>query len=82
MMVASKRERFPLPRASGCCRFGQRTFAGASGNDEDAPIPAIDGIAIQPTRSAFAVIRRSGTHIPCREQLVAHAINGILALGG
>ena len=33
MMVASKRERFPLPRASGCCRFGQRTFAGASGND-------------------------------------------------
>jgi hypothetical protein len=39
MMVASKRERFPLPRVSGCCRFGQRTFAGASGNDEDAPIP-------------------------------------------
>jgi hypothetical protein len=37
MMVASKGERFPLPRASGCCRFGQRTFAGASGNDEDAP---------------------------------------------
>ena len=41
MMVASKRERFPLPRARGCCRFGQRTFAGASGNDEDAPKPVV-----------------------------------------
>jgi hypothetical protein len=41
----------------------------------------MDGIAIQPTRSAFAVIRRCGVDIPCREQLAAHAINGILALG-
>jgi hypothetical protein len=38
MMVARKRERFPLPRTSGRCRFGQGTFAGTSGNDEDAPI--------------------------------------------
>jgi len=30
-------ERFPPPRLSGRCRFGQGTFAGASGNDEDAP---------------------------------------------
>ena len=30
-------ERFPLLSASGRCRFGQGTFAGASGNDEDAP---------------------------------------------
>ena len=32
-------DRFPLPRASDRCRFGQRTFAGASSNDEDAPVP-------------------------------------------
>jgi hypothetical protein len=31
--------------ASGCCRFGQRTFAGASGNDEDAPIPDLPVLA-------------------------------------
>ena len=42
MMVARKRERFPLPRTSGRCRFGQGTFAGASGNDEDAPEAAIN----------------------------------------
>jgi hypothetical protein len=55
----------------------ERTFDG-----EVAPLTAIDGIAIQPTRSPFAVIRRYGTDTPCRKQLVAHAINGILALGG
>src|SRR5215471_13728438 len=34
-------ERFPPPRLSGRYRFGQATFAGASGNDEDpkAAIP-------------------------------------------
>jgi hypothetical protein len=37
MMMARKRGRFPLPRASGRCRFDRGTFAGASGNDEDAP---------------------------------------------
>jgi len=46
MLVAGKRERFPLPRASGCCRFGQRTFARASGNDEDAPKAVIQVTAI------------------------------------
>jgi hypothetical protein len=30
---ARKRERFSLPRASGRCRFGQWTFAGACAND-------------------------------------------------
>jgi hypothetical protein len=57
MMVASKRERFPLPRASGCCRFGQRTFAGASGNDKDAPISAVRVNAMGPLESTL--IRRS-----------------------
>ena len=32
---------FPLPSASGRCRFGQGTFAVASGNDEDAPTSVI-----------------------------------------
>jgi hypothetical protein len=26
-----------------CCRFGEGTFAGASVNDEDAPIAAVSG---------------------------------------
>ena len=75
-------ERFPPEGVSGGCQIGQGTSAGAHSGDGLAPIPTIDGIAIQPTRSAFAVIRRYGTDIPSREQLVAHAINGILALGG
>ena len=39
--VGPQRERFPPPRTSGRCWFGQRTFAGRSGNDEDAPKAAI-----------------------------------------
>ena len=35
--IGPQRERFPPPRTSGRCWFGQRTFAGRSGNDEDAP---------------------------------------------
>ena len=35
--IGPQRERFPPPRANGRCRFGQGTFAGRSGNDEDAP---------------------------------------------
>jgi hypothetical protein len=56
MMVARKRERFSLPRASGRCRFGQGTFAGASGNDEDAPIPDLRRLTperrVRPTEAA------------------------------
>jgi len=29
--------RSPLPRACGGCGLGEGTFAGVSGNDEDAP---------------------------------------------
>ena len=36
--IGPQRERFPPPRANGRCRFGQGTFAGRSGNDEDAPM--------------------------------------------
>jgi hypothetical protein len=34
-------ERFPPTKASGRCRFGQRTFAGASGSGGVAPKAAI-----------------------------------------
>ena len=57
MMVASKRERFPQPRASGCCRFGQQTFAGASGNDEDAPTAVVRCVAsgrLGPTLESYS----------------------------
>jgi hypothetical protein len=40
-------ERFPLLSASGRCRFGQGTFAGASGNDEDEPIPVARGTEVE-----------------------------------
>jgi hypothetical protein len=33
--------RSPLPRACGGCGFGEGTFAGVSGNDEDAPKRAV-----------------------------------------
>ena len=42
-----KRERFPLPKASGRFQFGQGAFTGASGNDEVAPKPAVDAAAIE-----------------------------------
>jgi hypothetical protein len=29
---------FPAPGLSGHCRFGQRTFAGRGGKEEEAPI--------------------------------------------
>src|SRR5271154_2726467 len=38
----------PLPRACGGCGFGEGTFAGASRNDEDAPIAAVPANAILP----------------------------------
>jgi len=33
--------RSPLPSACGGYEFGERTFAGVSGDDEDAPIPSL-----------------------------------------
>jgi hypothetical protein len=40
MLEVRKRQRVALPRASGRCGFGEVTFAGTRGNDEDAPIAA------------------------------------------
>ena len=39
--IGPQRERFPLPRASGCCRPGQRTFAASSPIGRRAPIAAV-----------------------------------------
>jgi hypothetical protein len=39
--------RSPLPRACGGCGFGEGTFAGVSGNDEDAPIAAVRGAGLE-----------------------------------
>jgi len=36
---------FPRPSVSARCRFSQGTFAGASGNDEDAPKPVIPSVS-------------------------------------
>jgi hypothetical protein len=61
MMVARKRERFPLPRTSGRCRFGQQTFAGASGNDEDAPKTAfcIRGVELAVSTPSRHLVQRT-----------------------
>jgi len=45
--VGPQRERFPPPRTSGRCRLGKRTFAGRSGNDEDAPIATVREAAME-----------------------------------
>jgi hypothetical protein len=34
-------DQFPPPSLYGRCRFGEATFAGVSGKEEDAPIPAV-----------------------------------------
>jgi len=39
MTVKGHQERFPPPSLRDRCGFREQTFAGASGNDEDAPKP-------------------------------------------
>jgi hypothetical protein len=51
MLEVRNRQRFPLPRASGRCGFGEVTFAGTHGNDEDAPIPAVRANTIDRLKS-------------------------------
>ena len=66
-------ERFPPPRLSGRCRFGQGTSAGASGNDEDAPIPDLPvlspergGSDPKPTLITSRVCDRAGKEVDIR----------------
>src|SRR5947207_8631200 len=44
-------DQFPPPSLSGRCWFGEGTFAGMGGKEEDAPIPAIGLAAIKPSCS-------------------------------
>ena len=42
--VVGHEDAFPRPRLSGRCRFSQGTFAGASGNDKDAPKAVVSAL--------------------------------------
>jgi hypothetical protein len=41
MAVVGHEDQFPPPSLSGRCRFGQGTFAGIGGKEEDAPKTAV-----------------------------------------
>jgi hypothetical protein len=56
----------PPQRLSGCCLFGQGTFAGTRGNGRDAPIPAIppsDGKRVKPTLSGHSAQRSDSCNV-------------------
>jgi hypothetical protein len=64
--------RSPLPRACRGCGFGEGTFAGVFGNDEDAPIPDLAGLTPEPRDSTLCeeAARRKP---PCRfEDRIIH----------
>jgi hypothetical protein len=44
--IGPQRERFPPPRASGRCRFGEGTFASTHGNGQDAPGPGVPLLSV------------------------------------
>ena len=76
------KERLPPSRLSGCCRFGQETFAGTHGNGRDTPKAAdcgsrdgTDGVADQRSFADAALI------VLAENNVVARAIQGIIALG-
>jgi len=48
------KERLPPSRLSGRCGFGQRTFAGTSGNDKGAPIADLPGPDLEPGSSTVS----------------------------
>ena len=57
-------ERLLPPRLSGCCRFGQETFASAAGNGRDAPITAVRRVAIKAGGSTRVGYREPAHPIP------------------
>jgi len=44
-------DQFRPPSLNGGCRLGKATIAGIGGKEEDAPIPAVHGTAIEPPGS-------------------------------
>src|SRR6266566_4254069 len=61
MLEVRRRERFPPPNQNGCCRFGRRTFAESSGNEEDAPKADLAVAGAPSARSPFAKALRSAS---------------------
>jgi hypothetical protein len=51
MAAQGHEDRFRPPNLNGGCRLGKPTFAGMGGKEEDAPNPAIRGIALGPPGS-------------------------------
>jgi hypothetical protein len=51
---------FPSPNLSAGCGFSKETLAGARGNDEVAPIPAVRGTATEPLESTLKMVYRGG----------------------
>jgi hypothetical protein len=43
----------PQPRMSGRCRLAEATFTGMRGKEEDAPIPAVRGAAVELVNSTL-----------------------------
>jgi hypothetical protein len=47
-------ELLPPSRVSGRCGFGEGTFAGTRGNEEDAPIPAVRRASAERVKSTHS----------------------------
>jgi hypothetical protein len=52
--VVGHEDQFRPPGLGGRCRVGEPTFAGSGGKEEDAPIPDLRGVAIEPRGSALS----------------------------
>jgi hypothetical protein len=53
MTAMGHQERLSPPRLSGCCRFGQGTFAEAPDDGRDAPTAVIGTMPIEPSASTL-----------------------------
>jgi len=49
--VQEHEDQFRPPSLNGGCRLGKATFAGMGGKEEDAPLPAVRGTAMEPRGS-------------------------------
>src|SRR6516225_8859464 len=49
--VQEHEDQFRPPSLNGGCRLGKATFAGMGAKEEDAPLPAVRGTAMEPRGS-------------------------------
>jgi hypothetical protein len=80
-------DEFPPPTLSVCCRFGEATFVGLGGKEDDAPIPAVHGTGIEPRGSTEAVGKvrhttRAGGGCGSRMPVLSNAANCSGGTGG